>query len=409
MRTRFYSQAKKLKPSWIAICALSLTATLASAGPREQAKRIHDRLAGTHPSETVLQQMNDAIVAGNALAAAQIAMDNEAFYNVTLKNFITPWTNEPQTVFAPLNDYTATVIGVIRDEEDFRTILSDDVIYVAQDSVGAPAYALNNNNHYEYLEDNNVSLKDRLERRAQSAVTGLPSEATAGVMTTRAAAKAFFSAGTNRAMFRFTMMNHMCDDLEALKDTSRNPDRIRQDVTRSPGGDSRIYLNNCLGCHAGMDPMAQAYAYYEYQYDSEADPEGDNGQLVYNSVGMTDPNTGTRVQGKYHINANNFQYGFATPDDSWSNYWRAGQNAVLGWSDALPGNGVGAKSLGEEFANSERFAECQVKKVFENVCLRPPGDAADRGQVATMVSNFKSNNYNLKQVFAESAVYCMGN
>ena len=42
------------------------------------------------------------------------------------------------------------------------------------------------------------------------------------------------------------------------------PDRIRQDVSRSPGGDSRVFLNSCIGCHSGMDPMAQAFAYYNF-------------------------------------------------------------------------------------------------------------------------------------------------
>jgi hypothetical protein len=29
--------------------------------------------------------------------------------------------------------------------------------------------------------------------------------------------------------------------------------------------------------------------------------------------------------------------------------------------------------------------------------------------VAAMATTFRNNNYNLKQVFAQSAVYCMGN
>ena len=49
-----------------------------------------------------------------------------------------------------------------------------------------------------------------------------------------------------------------------------------------------------------------------------------------------------------------------------------------------------------------------LKKVFENVCLRQPVDTADRTQIASMTQSFQSNNYRLKQVFAESAVYCMG-
>ena len=61
------------------------------------------------------------------------------FYTTTLKNFATPWTNRDQTVFAPLNDYTATVIGMVRDDVDFRTSLSADVVYVGQGVT--PAYS----------------------------------------------------------------------------------------------------------------------------------------------------------------------------------------------------------------------------------------------------------------------------
>ena len=58
---------------------------------------------------------------------------------MTLKNFATPWTNRDQTVFAPLNDYTATVIGMVRDDVDFRGLLSDDIVYVG--SGISPAYS----------------------------------------------------------------------------------------------------------------------------------------------------------------------------------------------------------------------------------------------------------------------------
>ncbi len=398
---------RKLYFIGIGLLALNLSV---EAGPREQAKRIHDRIAGVPPSAPILNSMEADIVSGDVIAAANTAMQNPAFYNVTLKNMVTPWTNEEQTVFASLNDYTATVIGMVRDDFDFRLILSDDILYVGDDALGLPAYSNSNNSHYESLEQNGVDLLTGLVRRTQSAFTGLPAEATAGIMTTRAAAKAFFVDGTNRAMFRFTVLNHFCNDLEQMKDVTRPADRIRQDVSRSPGGDSRIFLNACVGCHAGMDPMAQAFAYYEYEYDSENDSDAESGSLVYNDVGMIDPDTGTRVKKKYHINASNFKYGYQTPDDRWDNYWRAGPNALLGWDTqelGLPSGGNGAKSLGVELANSEAFAVCQVKKVFKTVCLRQPINT-DMTTFDTIVGSFKSSNYNLKQVFAETADYCKG-
>lgn len=373
-----------------AVLGIGLVCT-AFAGPREQAKRIHDRLAGVPPTETVLQSMEDKVngIGGTAIDAAYEAMDNPNFYNVTLKNFITPWTNRERDPFAPLNDYTATVIGMIRDGDPFNTLFSANVLYIGPGSL--PAYSNSNNNHYEQMESQGIDLQSGLQRRTQTQVTGLPTEAVAGIWTTRAAAEAFFIAGTNRAQFRFTMLNHLCNDMEQVHDVKRPPDRIRQDVSRSPGGDSRLFLNNCLGCHSGMDPMAGAFAYYNFNETT--------GSIEY---------TPGVVQPKYFNNDSNFEFGFRTTDDSWVNYWREGQNQFLGWDPVLQGSGFGAASMGEELAASDAFARCQVKKVFRAVCLRAPEDLADRNYVNNvMVPSFKSG-YQMKQAFAEAAVHCMG-
>jgi hypothetical protein len=376
----------------VAFSMALLCAGPALSGPREQAKRMHDRIAGVPPSAEVLEQMVSDIENNDPLAAAMLAIENPNFYNVTLKNWATPWTNEEMTPFAPLNDYTATVIGMVRDEVPFNQLLSADIIYVGSNT---PAYSNDNNAHYEAMEEQGLNLKEELRRATQSSVTGLPPEGTAGVITTRAAARAFFVDGTNRAMFSFTMLNHLCRDLEQIKDPTRPHDRVRQDVARSPGGDSRVFFNNCVGCHAGMEPLTQAYAYYGYDYPEE---DMEAGHISY---------TPGEVQHKYQINTGVFKDGFATPNDHWDNYWRQGPNAALGWDTSLPGSGDGAKTQGQELANSQAFAECQVTKAFEAICLRPPVDSADRSKISEITTNFKSG-YNMKQVFAETAVYCAG-
>jgi hypothetical protein len=375
----------------LSLLSSGLATTAAHADARSQAKRMHDRLAGVPPTEAVLTSMASDIAAGRPNDAAFTAMQHHAFYDVTLKNFAMPWTNRDQTVFAPLNDYVATVIGMVRDDVAFDRVLYDDILYVGRSGLGVPAYSPAGNDHYAALETQGINLKDNLVPTTQSAASGIAPAATAGVMTTRAAAQAFFVAGTNRAMFRYTLLNHLCMDLEQVQDTTRPPDRIRQDVSRSPGGDSRLFLNNCIACHSGMDPMTQAFAYYDY--DATA------GRLLY-SDGVVRP--------KYFNNKDTFPAGYSTPDDAWDNYWRKGRNSLLGWDDALPGKGTGAKSLGRELAHSDAFASCQVQKVFKNVCFRAPSDAQDRARVQSMTANFKANGYQLKRVFAEAATYCMG-
>jgi hypothetical protein len=329
---------KRTNPARMALAALLaiLIAAPASAQTREQARRIHDRLAGVPPTENVLQSMTTAttashqVCADNGLSGAQcaayIAMEDPNFYSM------------------------------IRDDYDFRRVLWDDVQFVGRSGTVSAPPAANNNDHYAQLEAGNHNLKDVLEFTPQSNVNGLLPQNTAGVITSRAAAEAFFIAGTNRAMFRFTMVNHFCKDMEQLHDPRLSPDRIRQDVSRSPGGDSRLFLNNCVGCHTGMDPLAQAFAYYNY--DETA------GRIEY---------TDGEVQDKYFNN-----------------------------------EGAGAQSMGRELAYSDAFSSCQVRKVFKAVCLREPETTTDHQRFNQFITNFESSGFRMKQVFADTAEYCMG-
>lgn len=364
------------------------------AGPREQAKRMHDRLVGVPPDSATLDSMSEKIAIGDSLGAAFEAMENPAFYNTTLKDYAAPWTNREQSVYVDLNDSTATVIGMIRDDVPFNQILSGNIVYVGSSNLNnVPAYSQANNDHYERLERNRVDLSDpnNLIQMQQTALPGnvLPANATAGIMTTRGFSEAFLIAGTNRAAVRFASVNFLCRDMEDLRDVTARPDFIRQDVARTPGGDSRTFLTYCLTCHAGMDALAGAFAYYNFDDESN--------QIVY---------TNGMVQPKYLRDAGVFRFGHATQNDVWLNYWRTGPNAYIGWRGE--GAGTGAKSLGMELANTRQFAECQVRQAFEKVCFRPPNGAADYQQLETIATVFENNNYSMKRVFAETATYCMG-
>jgi len=377
-----------------ALCALAVISTLAplkahadATSDRAAAVRLYSRLTGVPPSAATLDAMQP-LIASNPQAAAAMATAAPQFYNVILKNIFLPATNRDQSVFVPLNDYVVTAIGMIKDNVPFNTALSADVLYTLK-AGGLPAPSASNNDHYAAAETGNVDISANLNATTQSAIYG-STIAPAGLLTTRASSSAFFINGTNRAMFRFTLVNHLCRDMEQVQDTSRPTDQIRQDVATSPGGDSRVYLNNCIGCHSGMDPMARAFAYYNFN----------------STTGMTEYKSPT-VNAKYFINSTNNRFGFVTPDDNWSNRWRAGPNSVvLGFDSTLPGTGKGAASLGAELAASDAFADCQVQKAFKAVCLRAPSTTADATAVGTIKAAFKANGYKMKQVFADAAVYC---
>ena len=311
-----------------------------------------------------------------------------------------PWTNRDQSVFVPLNDYTATVIGMVRDNVPFNTLLSADLVYIGDGKSGEPAYSASNNAMYDALDANNVDLSVHLVSNMQSSVEGIPSTATAGVLTTRGAASAFFINGTNRAMFRFTMLNHLCNDMQLVMDITRPPDRIRQDVTRSPGGVSTLFLTNCIGCHSGMDPMAQAFAYYNF---SATDPTmtDTTGQIVY---------TAGQVQPKYSHQQHQFPARLRDHGRQLEQPLARGAELHTGMERNASGQrqrrqvsrpGIGKQRGVRELPSHPGVQGC--------VPARTESPQADFTQVNSMISSFQSHNYSLRQVFAEGAAYCMGN
>ena len=111
-----------------------LTAGLASAAAlnKDQAKRMYDRIAGVTASDATLNSM---VGMDATQAALNIVTKDPAFYNNTIRNLAMPWTNRDQTVFAPLNDYVATVVGMVRDDVPFNTLWSADLVYIADAAV----------------------------------------------------------------------------------------------------------------------------------------------------------------------------------------------------------------------------------------------------------------------------------
>lgn len=383
----------KLSNLWVFVSAFMLNSLLI-ANERDQAYTIYSRISGVPPDAAILDTMVDKIKSGELVSAAMDAVESPSFYNTTLKNFVSPWTNEDRNVFVDLNDYTATVIGMIRDDVPFNTVLTADILYKGADGQGLRDYAHDNNNHYLDMQNRNIDLSDpsQLIRTTQSSQAGsaLKTSETSGVITTRAAANAFFSGGTNRAMFRFTSLNYLCKDLEQLQDVTTPPNYIRQDVSRSPGGDSLVFLNSCIGCHAGMDGLSKAYAYYNWSDETE--------RLVF---------TPGNVQNKNLINSNVYRFGYVTKDDKWENHWRHGTNGQIGWNGPSS-KGEGLKSMNAELATTRQFSVCQVEKTFEKICLRPPTSGADKIAVNNIATIFEDNQYSMKRVFAETAIHCMG-
>jgi hypothetical protein len=387
---------------------------------RLKAWTIHNRIAGVPPSESVLNSMENAINADEGEEglenAAIIAMQSDYFYNLVLKNWLKPLSNVERSSRVPLNDFVATMIGAIRDSDQnnkpFKRILYADLVYVGPkmgtdntdnssvNFANAVNYKPTSNRHYEEIENRGLSLKNVLVERQQTAtfktetnpeVDAVESnmmvnsvDGSAGILTSRAAGVAYYSAGTNRRVTRYAFMNFMCHDFEDLHDTTRPDFRVRRDVERDPGGDSRTFKSTCVGCHAGQDALGGAFAYYNYEGNRLRFRPGN-------------------VHSKFNRNPS-YMDGYVTTDDSWINLWATGPNEKLGWEGDTTGNGV--RELGEMFSRSDAFPRCMAKKVFKLVCVRPPIEG-DSDFIDNMVDLLRNNDFNMKELFSKTIANCI--
>ena len=375
----------------------------AFAGPRDQAFTIFNRLNGVPPTPEVWNKMTEMITAGDYRAAALIAIDqsNGAFYNVFLKDFVAPWTNENEDPRVDLNDYTATVIGMVRDEVPFNQALYGDIVYIGlspDPSMPLPEYSIagtNGNAHYQAIEARKLPLHKTLVRKQQSKLSYLTEDVASGIFTTRGFASGYYEAGTNRVAVNFAFKTFLCHEMEKLTDNTRPDIRVRRDVSRSPAGDPTVFKNRCSGCHSGMDGHAGAFAYLDWATDRG---------LIYNAL---DPRS---VPGhKFNRNAQEFPAGYVTENDSWINLWASeGPNAALGWNGADKGEGV--KQWGRMLSQVDAFPKCMAQRALVAVCDVNAEDPNTQLAINQLSNSFKSKNrFNMKHLFAQAAVMCRGN
>lgn len=366
---------------------------------KAQVAFVYKRLAGVPASASDIDTWGAGYVAAPDKAAylkdvvAKAATDNDKFYAVTVLSFAQTEGNKDRSLgdgTNVLNDLTATIIGMVRDDKDYRGILSDDILYIPTGTT----YVSGNNAIYETLYTNvknGAPLASALTAGTQSGVTGLSVQA--GIFTLRGFGSVYYEAGTNRGPLRFTSMNYLCRDMEDLSDASRDDIYVRRDVDRAPGGDATKYKTECVGCHAGMDPLSKAFAYFDYIPPANANA-------------LAPITIATAPTAKMNRNNDVFPGGAVVTDDAWKNLWldADGTNANLGW-DQSKKEGNGVKSLGEMLAATKMFPECMAKRVYKTVCLKDATSSIDKAAVASLTEKF-SKSFNMKELFKDAAVNC---
>lgn len=369
-----------------------LAVSSAFAGPREQAIKLHKVLTGVQPTEATITQMANFIINGDVPSAARLAMQNDYFWNVTLKNWAASYSNENFTPAVGLNDATTTIVGIIANNEPFTNIIKGNYLYVGNPNVanGVPPYSpvpADAQAHFQAFEEAKPNLRNSLQKFTQI----IPDSA--GIITSQSWGTSFFEAGTNRAVWHSMMMNFQCTELDSMRDISIPGIRVRRDVSRAPGGEPSIFTNKCIGCHATMDAAINAASYFDY--------DEDNG-LTY---------TPGAVPEKITRGGATYPDGFIPTNDSWKFLGALSANnglEKLGWSaDRAPASGNGMKSLATAISQTRGFSECMAKRVFKRVCLRE-ASVNDSKIIGDLADGFeKDGNYNMFELFAATSTHCI--
>jgi hypothetical protein len=365
---------------------------------RTRALEIFTAVTGTKIGidDVRLMQMEALIAKGKDKEAAAIATADRAFYNIRIANMARKMSNRDETVQAPLSDFVATFVGAVRDDMDARSLLTGNFYYrfdsdkmTAAGIKGAPPIDINtirtSNNHY--ANSANFSMYDaliRIDGQPMDA-TGSPLPDAAGLITTRSFMAAHAIAGTNRRLVEYSFREFMCVTMQDWKDATRPDDYVGRDVDRFAGGGDTKYQSTCKGCHAQMDGFRQAFAYVNF----------DGSAISY---------TPMAVQPKFASNNTVFPAGWITIDDSFANHANGPTNSdKFGWR--TPASGKGMNDFGKGLANSKGFSRCMVKRVFTELCKRPPTSDEDP-IVRDIADQFETSyNYKIKSLAEAVAVH----
>lgn len=386
-----------------------------------RAQEIFNRLTGAKipVSDPRIANMEAEIQSGNQAAAAAIATSDPRFLNVTVRDFAAKMSNRDQTVNVPLNDFIATIIGVVRDNINAKELLTSDITYI-----GNPALApvptsvsddiLRSNNHYLALEEGRYDLGKVLMRSTQKIFNGTRDVANpdpAGLLTSRQWMAEHAIAGTNRRLIEYTFKEFLCTPLESVADSSGPDNVVGPDIDRFPGGSHTKFTTSCRACHTILDGFRPAYARWTFgngfaknSYNVPAiGPTADENMGFGMQINPTYP----AVTAKLNRNADVFPDGRKTVDSNWVNNAVFNSNATTFKFTKTSGTGV--RDFGITIAGSPRFARCMAERVFRQVCKRDH-QAVDAPFLDQVAADFSRNSFNLKNLFEKvvTSENCLG-
>lgn len=262
-------------------------ANAASVQDMKNAKRLYERMTGVKAPSTKpeLLAVANLLSEGKKSEAANYITKTPDFLNVQIKNLALKLSNKDESVKVPFSDFAALIAGVVRDNRDFREVLTADYYYDVTGVTNADDQRMRffNQNNFTPVETSYLNLQSALvfRPRQKLVVNAIHSESVqsevtsplvnladhpepAGVLTTRTFAERNLSGGTNRRAVEFSLKQFLCVSMAEAADANASDQYVGRDVERFPGGDHNKYLTSCKSCHSVMDGMRGAFAKLDY-------------------------------------------------------------------------------------------------------------------------------------------------
>ncbi len=303
---------------------------------RQRARDLFVGLTGVSISvdDSRITVMEGLIAKGQEREAVKVATADPNFYNIRVADMARKMSTREETIRAPLSDFVATFVGVVRDNVNAQELLTGNFYYRMDPALGYSYDANGNktaisgippaagsqevislaapkllnmliyNDYYAFIESQNLSLYNVLTRVngqmiiADREIIGggrqrepVPHPQPAGLLTSRAFTEAHASAGTNRRMVEYAFREFMCTPMANMADASQSDSMVGRDVDRAPGGSVQKYQTTCKACHTVMDGFRPAFAHVDF-----SGPTATNAVVYYptyhvdNGLTPIDPN-----------------------------------------------------------------------------------------------------------------------
>ena len=353
-----------------------------------QTRSLWKLLNGTNinPKSETFLAVEKEVQSGDFESAAMLAARSPESSMVTsvIRKLFTPLAGREVNHNEPAGDFVLGWMVAAITDIPVSNMFLDDARYSNTNSTSLQA----NIDQIDSLLTFNVSDSQLRERINSNVITRYEQsyisdpESRIGVISSLQYGAAIFAGGTNRRPVKKIVEDFLCvDSIEQMMNFSLPDKWVGRDIPRAPGDDPMVYLNRCVGCHAGMDAVRGAFSGFDFSLE--------NDQFLWTPG----------VQAKMNHNPDTFPPGHWVDDHSWEhNGWLP--LAQLPREEKY----YGPRPLMQMLVNSPQLYRCLVDRTRHVLCpLSQPSELT----LSNLAYDFETKQNLTEMVASVAAGVCL--